>query len=233
MAYCRCIFLLFVLFAEGGCAFYPHGVPYTGDFDLEFVETTRASWIADEHRGRRGTYNDPYDPNALTASHPELPYGTFIRVVNLDKGTSAVLRISDKARPRPDKRLFVSRRAAELLNMVNDGVAHVRIERIRGQTGVASWYGSAFHGRPTSSGEPYDQHALTAAHRFLPFGTILRVTNLETGKSVLVRVNDRGGFIKGRVVDLSRRAAEEIGLVPTGKALVRMVIVRVPTPGDN
>jgi rare lipoprotein A len=224
---------LAALLATAGCAIYPHTVLYTGDFDLAFVETTRASWIADEHRGRRGAYDDPYDPDALTASHPDLPYGTFIRVVNLDKGNAVVLRISDKARLRPDKRLFVSRHAAELLDMVRDGVANVRIERIQGQTGVASWYGSVFHGRTTSSGEAYDQNGLTAAHRFLPFGTVVRVTNLATKKSVLVRVNDRGSFIKGRIVDLSRRAAEEIGVTPNGKALVRLVIVRPPAPNGK
>jgi len=228
------MFFVGILFFELlGCAVYPHTALYTGDLDVEVVETTRASWIADEHKGRLGAYNDPYDPNALNASHPDLPYGTLIRVVNLDKGTAVVLRVSDKARPRPDKRLFVSRRAAELLGMVQDGVANVRIERIKGQTGIASWYGGFFHGRPTSSGEIYDQNALTAAHRFLPFGTIVRVTNLSTNQSVLVRVNDRGGFIKGRVIDLSRRAAEEIGIGSKGKALVQLEIVLPPSPQEE
>ncbi len=80
------------------------------------------------------------------------------------------------------------------------------------QTGTASWYGNRFHGRRTASGERYDMHAYTAAHKSLPFGTILRVTNLDNSKSVLVRVNDRGPFVRGRIIDLSRVAAKEIGV---------------------
>jgi rare lipoprotein A len=87
-------------------------------------------------------------------------------------------------------------------------------------TGVASWYGADFHGRPTSSGEVYDKEAMTAAHRSLPFGTLLLVTSLDTKASVVVRVNDRGPFAKDRVLDLSEAAARIIGMVPTGTARV-------------
>lgn len=80
------------------------------------------------------------------------------------------------------------------------------------QVGVASWYGNRFHGRRTANGERYNMHAYTAAHKSLPFGTILRVTNLDNDKSILVRVNDRGPYVRGRVIDLSRAAAEEIGV---------------------
>lgn len=80
------------------------------------------------------------------------------------------------------------------------------------QTGTASWYGNKFHGRRTANGERYNMHAYTAAHKSLPFGTILRVTNLDNDKSVLVRVNDRGPYVRGRIIDLSRAAAEEIGV---------------------
>lgn len=80
------------------------------------------------------------------------------------------------------------------------------------QVGVASWYGNKFHGRRTANGERYNMHAYTAAHKSLPFGTILRVTNLDNDKSILVRVNDRGPYVRGRVIDLSRAAAEEIGV---------------------
>src|SRR5690349_7305600 len=83
----------------------------------------------------------------------------------------------------------------------------------RPQTGVASWYGPGFHGRPTTSGEIYDQDGLTAAHPSLPLGTRVHVTNLDNGRGVDVRVNDRGPFVKGRAIDLSYAAAEEIGVV--------------------
>lgn len=80
-----------------------------------------------------------------------------------------------------------------------------------GWLGRASWYGPGFHGERTASGEAYDQWGLTAAHRTLPFGTRLRVTNTANGRSVVVRVNDRGPFVPGRVLDLSRAAADALG----------------------
>jgi rare lipoprotein A len=93
--------------------------------------------------------------------------------------------------------------------------------------GLASWYGGrdGFEGKPTASGEIYDSSLLTAAHRELPFGTVLEVTNVANGKSVRVRINDRGPFIRGRVLDLSRAAAEEIGLIGPGVAEVRATVV--------
>lgn len=86
--------------------------------------------------------------------------------------------------------------------------------------GMASWYGTRFHGRRTASGEAFDQHELTAAHKTLPFGTRVRVRHATTGKEVTVRINDRGPFTKGRVIDLSRAAATAIGLIQTGVAPV-------------
>jgi len=93
------------------------------------------------------------------------------------------------------------------------------------QTGTASWYGSCFHGRTTANGETYNMYALTAAHKELPFGTIVRVTHLENGSSVVVRINDRGPFVKGRIIDLSLRAAEEIGMKSQGIAKVKVEII--------
>lgn len=92
-------------------------------------------------------------------------------------------------------------------------------------TGVASWYGPGFHGRLTANGEVYDQHGLTAAHRFLPFGTVLQVTCLATGRAVVVRINDRGPFIAGRHLDLSYGAAVSLGMVERGLTQVRMTFL--------
>jgi rare lipoprotein A len=86
------------------------------------------------------------------------------------------------------------------------------------QRGVASWYGPGFHGRLTANGERFNTNSLTAAHRTLPFGTRVRVTNATTGRSVVVRINDRGPFTRGRVIDLSKAAARAIGV--TGVAQV-------------
>jgi rare lipoprotein A len=93
------------------------------------------------------------------------------------------------------------------------------------QHGIASWYGPGFHGRPTASGERYDQDALTAAHPSLPFGTRVRVTNLDNGRAVDVRITDRGPFVGGRVVDLSRGAARAVGLLAAGIGPVRLEVL--------
>ena len=78
------------------------------------------------------------------------------------------------------------------------------------EAGMASWYGGKFHGRTTASGEKYDKWAMTAAHKTLPFGTMVRVTNIVNNKSAVVRINDRGPFIKGRVIDLSQKANQKL-----------------------
>jgi rare lipoprotein A len=98
------------------------------------------------------------------------------------------------------------------------------------ETGIASWYGAPYHNRRGSNGEIYDMNAMTAAHRTLPLGSIVRVTNPANGHSVIVRITDRGPFIKGRIVDLSRAAAANIGLVQRGTAQVRLEVLKTPLP---
>ncbi|MDJ0510418.1 MAG: septal ring lytic transglycosylase RlpA family protein [Crocosphaera sp.] len=104
------------------------------------------------------------------------------------------------------------------------GLASVRPVSSR-RKGMASWYGPGFHGRLTANGERYNQNGLTAAHKTLPFGTQVRVTNLHNGRSVIVRINDRGPYIHGRVIDLSKGAANVIGLINSGVAPVQMEIL--------
>ncbi len=89
-------------------------------------------------------------------------------------------------------------------------------------TGTASWYGGKFHGRRTASGQRYDMNAMTAAHRTLPFGTRVRVTNLRNDRAVVVTINDRGPFVRGRIIDVSRRAAERLGFRGHGTTRVRV-----------
>lgn len=91
--------------------------------------------------------------------------------------------------------------------------------------GVASYYGRRFHGRLTANGERFNMRAMTAAHKTLPFGSRVKVTNPSNGRSVTVRINDRGPFIPGRVLDLSRGAAERIGMIRSGHARVQMVLL--------
>jgi rare lipoprotein A len=94
------------------------------------------------------------------------------------------------------------------------------------QVGMASFYGREFDGKPTSSGETYHANHLTAAHRTLPFNTIVRVTNLQNGKKVIVRINDRGPFVKGRIIDLSLAAANRLDMIDAGVVRVRVEVVR-------
>jgi len=105
--------------------------------------------------------------------------------------------------------------------------AEIAADRLAFQTGVASWYGDDFHGKATANGEIYDMHKLTAAHPDLPFHTILEVENLENGKTVRVRVNDRGPFLKGRIIDLSLKAARRLGIDEKGTAEVSLRVVRL------
>ena len=93
------------------------------------------------------------------------------------------------------------------------------------EQGLASWYGPKFHGRLTANGEIYDMHGMTAAHKKLPFGTLVEVRNLDNGRAVRVRINDRGPFIRGRVIDLSYAAAQVLGLVGPGVARVELALV--------
>jgi len=91
------------------------------------------------------------------------------------------------------------------------------------QKGYASWYGKKFHGRKTSNGETYNMYAISAAHKTLPFNTIVRVRNLDNGKVLDVRINDRGPFVRGRIIDLSYGAAQKIGMVGPGTARVEII----------
>jgi rare lipoprotein A len=93
------------------------------------------------------------------------------------------------------------------------------------QRGIASYYGDAFHGKTTACGEPYDQYALTAAHRTLPFHTRVRVTNLANGRSVVLRINDRGPFVHGRIIDVSTRAAQDLDFLREGLAEVELEVI--------
>ena len=94
----------------------------------------------------------------------------------------------------------------------------------------ASYYAEKYHGRKTANGETFNMYALTCAHKTLPFGTVLRVTNLSNGKNVDVRVNDRGPFVKGREIDVSKAAAQKLGMIKTGTANVRIEIVSGSQP---
>ena len=101
---------------------------------------------------------------------------------------------------------------------------------ISAQTGLASWYGAPYHNRRGSNGEVYDMNAMTAAHRTLPLGSIVRVTNLKTDHSAIVRITDRGPFVEGRILDLSLAAAKKVDVWGPGTAMVRVEVLQTPAP---
>ncbi|HUU49679.1 MAG TPA: septal ring lytic transglycosylase RlpA family protein [Nitrospinota bacterium] len=98
------------------------------------------------------------------------------------------------------------------------------------ETGIASWYGEDFHGRKTANGETYNMYSVSAAHKTLSFGTLVNVRDLENGKTLLVRINDRGPFIRGRIIDLSYGAAKKLDMVEKGIAKVRITVVKWESP---
>lgn len=116
-----------------------------------------------------------------------------------------------------------------LMPIVSDALAS------SGQTqkGMASYYHDSLHGRKTASGQRYSKNRLSAAHKTLPLGTRIRVTDTKTGRSIVVKVNDRGPFAKGRIVDLSREAASELGMIGKGVAKVELKVVSMPKRGDS
>lgn len=101
------------------------------------------------------------------------------------------------------------------------------------ERGIASWYGGYFHGRPTARGDIYDQFKMTAAHRLLPLGSVVRVTNAENGRRVEVVINDRGPFIKGRIIDLSYAAAEQLGGLDPGTLPVVVEVIKMGVRGSS
>ncbi len=124
-----------------------------------------------------------------------------------------------------EKRVKRSEKAEGKNTLVKDSVTtktNTEGETVVEQVGEASFYGKGHQGKETASGEPFDQRELTAAHHALPLGTEAKVTNLETGESVDVRINDRGPYVKGRDIDLSKEAAEEIGMKKEGEAPVKI-----------
>ena len=114
------------------------------------------------------------------------------------------------------------RAAALAALLVSGGVFWPADSRAAAQCGKASWYGERFHGRKTANGERFDMHGMSAAHRTLPFGTKVRVRNLKNGRSVVLRVNDRGPFARGRVIDVSKAAASKLGFIRAGTARVKV-----------
>lgn len=141
----------------------------------------------------------------------------------MDQGTISLSRIW---MPAP-----IKREMSFLISLILAFFVHISIPaETASLEGLASWYGGKFHGQRTASGEVFNTNLLTAAHRTFPFGTLVKVTNLATDKSVIVRINDRGPFVQDRIIDLSKAAADAIDLTPMGVARVRLEVVQEVKP---
>ena len=156
-----------------------------------------------------------------------LKYQKKHSTITIKKNTLLDFRLSSAQRFFERDEKTELERATDLSVSKDDLTIPIRNQPQIAQTfsGKASWYGGKFHGRKTASGEIFNQNALTAAHRYLPFGTRVKVTNINNGRSVIVRINDRGPFIKNRVIDLSSAAAKSIGLIRVGVAPVQISVL--------
>jgi rare lipoprotein A len=206
---------------------------------------------------------EPYDPNAFTIAHRDLPFQTKLKLVCVATSDTISVVVNDRVALKDTVDFRISSAVARVWKAENGKKVAVQIAHIDFlpastaanadksvdktsinanrlvssnakttetktsarviQSGVASYYGPGFHGRRTANGERFNQYGLTAAHRSLPFGTRLRVTNMRNGRSVIVRVNDRGPYSGGRILDLSTGAARAIGISGTGRVQLARV----------
>ncbi|WPL18525.1 RlpA-like protein precursor [Thiorhodovibrio winogradskyi] len=118
-----------------------------------------------------------------------------------------------------------------MLIMALPGMAAVKAAPGMVQSGIASFYHDSLHGNKTASGQVYDKNRVSAAHKSLPLGTKVKVTDLETGRSIVVKINDRGPFVRGRVIDLSRRAAAKLDMITRGVTRVEVEVLSMPNAG--
>jgi rare lipoprotein A len=164
---------------------------------------------------------DPQN-TVLPDAKPGISFSTRLAGKNALQIANRLRRLMGDAPPLTNFATAPLRNSLETLNNLPDNTPPLRT---RIKSGIASWYGPGFHGRRTANGERYNQNSLTAAHKSLPFGTQVLVTNLVTGRSVMVRINDRGPFVRGRVIDLSASAARAIGVYSRGTAPVALEVV--------
>jgi len=161
-------------------------------------------------------------------------YGGAILVWALTVSGCAAPKLKPMHTLEPERPASAEARPAPTLAEIPYGVkgeTHFPIQKTSEfqQEGLASWYGKKFHGRLTANQEVYNMNALTAAHKTLPFNTRVKVVNLDNGREVVVRINDRGPFVKDRIIDLSYQAGQELGILKQGMARVRLSIANAPS----
>ena len=197
-------------------------------------EVGYASVYADRYHGKRTASGEIYDMTRQVAAHPYLPFGTLVKVKNLRNGKWVEVEVIDRFRPTKGRFINLSRKAANLIDWKASDKVKVTIRRLpRGastfvQKGNASWYGGKFHGRRSACGIKFDTYRMYAAHKTLPCGAVVKVVNLDNGRSVTVKIVDRGPYKRGRIIDLSYAAAKRLGMVKKGTARVRIEVVKWP-----
>ena len=149
--------------------------------------------------------------------------------------STARVQTPNPPKPKPDVQISKvdAEKPEKADTAASDLAALASVKPLSVETGKASWYGAPYHNRRSSNGEIYDMHAMTAAHRTLPLGSIVRVTNLKTDHSTIVRITDRGPFVEGRIVDLSLAAAKQADIWQAGVAQVRLEVLRTPVPFNS
>jgi len=149
--------------------------------------------------------------------------------------STATVQIPNPSKPKPGvpTSKVDAEKPEKADTAASDLAALASVKPLSVETGKASWYGAPYHNRRSSNGEIYDMHAMTAAHRTLPLGSIVRVTNLKTDHSTIVRITDRGPFVEGRIVDLSLAAAKQADIWQAGVAQVRLEVLRTPVPFNS
>lgn len=220
-----CIATLILVAILAGCsAIQNTGFPDTGE-----VQFGMASWYGEDFHGCITTSGEKYDMYDYTAAHRTLPFGTSVRVTNVESGKSVVVKVNDRGPWKNGRVIDLSYAAAKQLGMILDGIVRVKVERAKAEVdsedkGLASWYGQRFHRKKTASGETFDMNKLTAAHRSLPFGTVVKVTNMDNGKSVSVKINDRMPKAEKTIINLSKKAAQKLDILKNGTAMVSLYV---------
>ena len=188
--------------------------------------------------GARGGGEPAAGPNSLAAREPEVKrpsrpgHGSGAAKVGSKADEKGVAPADGRSTPRPAVGADAKRTPGTGKVVPNTGNAGQGRPRGGAADGLASYYAKRYHGRRTANGERFDVAKLTAAHRTLPFGTRVRVTNQRNGKSVVVRVNDRGPFVAGRVIDLSPAAARKLDMMDAGLVPVRLELLDAPGAGN-
>ncbi len=200
-----------------------------------------ASWYGKDFHGKITANGEKYNMYAMTAAHRTLPLGTVVRVTNLSNKKKVKVRINDRGPYVGNRVIDLSYAAAKKIDMLHAGIGKVKIDIFGGkktppsfkatnsaqdvQIGVASWYGKNLHGKITANGEKYNMYAMTAAHKTLPFGTVIKVTNFSNKRKVKVRINDRNTCVNNRIITLSYAAAKKLRILDIGITEVRIDIL--------